>query len=134
MEVISMSESKFVKGVLCGAVLGGALTMLDRKTRDSVMNRSRMVRNEIKYYNNNRDELKKLIDQQVNKWQSVYNQFSSDAKYISQKVNEVKEITPQVKTLVSETKDTFSQSKEEYKSIVVPEEEEPKSIYEPKLQ
>ena len=129
-----MSESKFVKGVLCGAVLGGALTMLDRKTRDSVMNRSRMVRNEIKYYNKNRDELKKMIDQQVNKWQSVYNQFSSDAKYISQKVNEVKEITPQVKSLVSETKDTFSQSKEEYKSIVVPEDEEPKSIYEPKAQ
>lgn len=129
-----MSESKFVKGVLCGAVLGGALTLLDRKTRDSVMNRSRMIRNEIKYYNRNRDELKKVLDQQVTKWQSVYNQFSSDAKYISQKVNEVKEITPQVKTLVSETKDTFSQSKEEYKSIVVPEEDEPKSIYEPKLQ
>ncbi|MEK3976455.1 MULTISPECIES: YtxH domain-containing protein [unclassified Psychrobacillus] len=129
-----MSESKFVKGILYGAILGGALTMLDRKTRDSVMNQSRRVRNEIKYYNKNRDELKQTIEQQVTKWQSVYNQFTSDAKYISQKVNEVKEITPQVKTLVTDTKDTFSQSKEEYKSIVVPENEEPKSIYEPKLQ
>ena len=58
------------------------------------------------------------------KWKSFYDQIASDATYISQKVNEVKEMTPQVKTLVTDTKDAFVQSKEEYKSIVVPESDE----------
>ncbi|WP_277586216.1 YtxH domain-containing protein [Psychrobacillus antarcticus] len=126
-----MSENKFVKGIICGAVVGGALTMLDRKTRDSVMNKTRYMRNEIQYYNKNREELKTNMQQQVTKWKSIYDQFSSDAMYLTEKVNEAKEITPQVKTLLTDTKDAFSQSKEEYKSIVVPEKEE-KSIFEPK--
>ncbi|MGB3103019.1 MAG: YtxH domain-containing protein [Psychrobacillus psychrotolerans] len=126
-----MSENKFVKGILYGAVVGGAITLLDRKTRDSVMNKTRYVRNEIKYYSKNREELKNNIEQQITKWKSVYDQFSSDAMYLTEKVNEAKEITPQVKTLFTDTKDAFSHSKEEYKSIVVPEQEE-KSIFEPK--
>ena len=40
-------------------------------------------------------------------------------------------MTPQVKTLLTDTKDAFSQSKDEYKSIVVPEPEYT-SIYEEK--
>lgn len=126
-----MSESKFVKGILCGAVVGGAISLLDRKTRDSVMNRTRYVRNEIQYYSKNREELKATIEEQFTKWKSVYDQFSSDAMYLTEKVNEAKEITPQVKSLLTDTKDAFSQSKEEYKSIVDPEKEE-KSIFEPK--
>lgn len=126
-----MSEHKFYKGILCGAVLGGAISLLDRKTRDAVVNKSRVIRNEISYYSKNRDELKTTLEDQMNKWKAIYEQFTSDAKYLSNKVNEVKEITPQVKSLLAETKDTFSHSKEEYKTLVAAE-EEPKSIYEPK--
>ncbi|WP_342598999.1 YtxH domain-containing protein [Psychrobacillus sp. FSL H8-0483] len=124
-----MSENKFVKGIIFGAIIGGALTMFDRKTRDSVMNKTRYVRNEIQYYSKNKEELKTTIEEQITKWKSVYEQLASDVNYISQKVNEAKEITPQVKNLVTETKDTFAHSKEEYKSIVVTEQDE-MSIFE----
>mgnify|MGYP003515624677 CR=1 FL=1 len=40
-------------------------------------------------------------------------------------------MTPQVKTLITDTKDAFTQSKDEYKSIVVPD-PEPTSIFEEK--
>ena len=126
-----MSEHKFYKGILYGAVLGGALSLLDKQTRDAVMNKSRVIRNEISYYSKNREELKTTLEDQMNKWKAIYDQFNSDAKYLSNKVNEVKEITPQVKNLLAETKETFSHSKEEYKTLVASE-EEPKSIYEPK--
>jgi len=128
-----MSENKLGKGILYGALIGGAVTMLDRKTRDAVINKSRFVRNEIQYYSKNREELKTTIESQVSKWKAFYEQFASDATYLSQKVNEVKEITPQVKTLLTDTKDAFAQSKDEYKSIVVPEPEY-SSIYEEKKQ
>ncbi|TQR19327.1 YtxH domain-containing protein [Psychrobacillus vulpis] len=116
-----MSESKLLKGIVYGALVGGALTMMDRKTRDSVASKTRYVGNQIQYYCKNRQELKTTIEEQVTKWKSLYDQFASDATYLSQKVNEVKEITPQVKTLLTETKDAFVQSKEEYKSLVVPD-------------
>lgn len=119
-----MSENKLAKGILCGALLGGALTMLDKKTRDAVVKKTKYVGNQIQYYSKNRQELKTTIEEQINKWKSFYEQFASDANYISQKVNEVKEITPQVKTLLTDTKEAFVQSKEEYKSIVVPDSEE----------
>ena len=126
-----MSENKLVKGIIYGAIVGGTLTLLDRKTRDSVVNKTRYVRNEIRYYSNNRAELKNTIDSQITKWTSVYNQFAADATYLSQKVGEVKEMTPQVKTLITDTKDAFTHSKDEYKSIVVPD-TEPTSIFEKK--
>ncbi|SES42832.1 hypothetical protein [Psychrobacillus sp. OK032] len=119
-----MSESKFVKGVVYGALIGGALTMLDNKTRNAVVQKSNSIGRQIKYYSTNRQELKTTIEDQLMKWKSFYEQINSDATYISQKVNEVKEMTPQVKTLLTDTKEAFVQSKEEYKSIVVPESEE----------
>ena len=124
-----MNENKLVKGIICGAIIGGAVTMFDRKTRDSVMNKTRYVRNEVVYYNKNRNELKSALDEKVTKWKSIYNQLASDVLYVSNKVNEVKGMTPQVKNLLNETKDTFTQSKEEYKAFVTPE-QEPSSIFE----
>ena len=56
-----MSENKLVKGIIYGAIVGGTLTLLDRKTRDSVVNKTRYVRNEIRYYSNNRAELKNTL-------------------------------------------------------------------------
>lgn len=119
-----MSENKLLSGVVCGAVIGGALTMLDKRTRDAVIHKSRYIGNQIQYYSKNRQELKSTLEDQATKWKSLYEQFASDATYISQKVNEVKEITPQVKTLLTDTKEAFAQSKEEYKTIVEPESEE----------
>lgn len=116
-----MSENMLVKGVIYGAIIGGSLTMLDKNTRNAIGDKSRYVKNQIQYYSENRQELKTTIEDQVTKWKSFYEQISSDATYISQKVNEVKEMTPQVKALLTDTKEAFSQSKEEYKTIVVPE-------------
>ncbi|QFG00202.1 YtxH domain-containing protein [Psychrobacillus glaciei] len=119
-----MSESKLAKGIVCGALIGGALTMLDRSTRDTVAQKSRYIGKQIRYYSKNRQELITTLEDQITKWKSFYDQFASDATYISQKVNEVKGITPQVKTLLTDTKEVFTQSKEEYKSIVIPESDE----------
>lgn len=116
-----MSGNMLVKGVVYGAIIGGTLTMLDKNTRNAIADKSRSVKNQIQYYSENRQELKTTIEDQVTKWKSFYEQISSDATYISQKVNEVKEMTPQVKALLTDTKEAFTQSKEEYKTIVVPE-------------
>ena len=113
-----MSESKFVKGMLVGAIAGAGISLLDRATREDVKFRLKTVSYDVRYYSKNREELKLKLQEKADKLQTVYNQFTQDAQYITDKVEEIKELTPQVKTLVTDTKDAFVHSKEEYKTIV----------------
>jgi gas vesicle protein len=133
-----MSESKFVKGMLVGAITGAGLSLLDRATREDVKYKLKNVSYDVKYYSKNREDLKLKIQETADKLQTVYNQFTQDAQYITGKVEELKTLSPQVKTLVTDTKDAFVQSKEEYKTIVKNEEDDfempvlPEHVYDEK--
>ncbi|MFC4355695.1 YtxH domain-containing protein [Chryseomicrobium palamuruense] len=113
-----MSQSKFSKGLLYGALAGALISLLDRQTRDVMKNRARTASEKAKYYNNNREVLKHDLETKINHYKSLYEKLASDAQYLTTQVNEVKQIAPQVQTLLSETKNTFSTSKEEYKEII----------------
>jgi gas vesicle protein len=113
-----MSESKFVKGMLVGAIAGAGISLFDRATREDVKFRLKTVSYDVRYYSKNREDLKLKLQEKADKLQTVYNQFTQDAQYITDKVEEIKELSPQVKTLVTDTKDAFVHSKEEYKTIV----------------
>lgn len=132
-----MKESLLVKGILFGAVAGAGISLLDRTTREDVKYRLNNLSLDIKYYAQNREDFKLKLQEKANKIQSVYNQFSSDAQYISGKVDELKTLSPQVKTLVTDTKEAFVHSKEEYKTIVKEDDEFtmpvlPEHVYEEK--
>ncbi|WP_017381135.1 YtxH domain-containing protein [Paenisporosarcina sp. TG-14] len=133
-----MKESKFVKGMVIGAIAGAGLSLLDRVTREEVKYKIRTVSSDVKYYSQNREDLKMKLQEKADQIHTVYNQFSQDAQYLSVKVDELKTLTPQVKTLVTDTKDAFVHSKEEYKTIVKNEEDQfempvlPDEVYEEK--
>ncbi|MET1014394.1 MAG: YtxH domain-containing protein [Paenisporosarcina sp.] len=132
-----MRESMLVKGILFGAVAGAGISLLDRTTRQDVKYKLNNLTADIKYYSQNREDLKLKLQEKAEKIQSVYNQFSRDAQYLSGKVEELKTLSPQVKTLVTDTKDAFIHSKEEYKTIVKENEEFtmpvlPEHVYEEK--
>lgn len=133
-----MKESKFVKGIVIGAIAGAGLSLLDRVTREDVKYKLRTVSSDVKYYSKNREDLKMKLQEKADQIHTVYNQFSQDAQYLSDKVEELKTLTPQVKTLVTDTKDAFVHSKEEYKTIVKSEEDQfempvlPEQVYEEK--
>lgn len=133
-----MKESKFVKGMVIGAIAGAGLSLLDRITREDVKYKLRTVSSDVKYYSKNREDLKMKLQEKADQIHTVYNQFSQDAQYLSDKVDELKTLTPQVKTLVTDTKDAFVHSKEEYKTIVKNEENQfempvlPEQVYEEK--
>ncbi|MBU0905083.1 MAG: YtxH domain-containing protein [Planococcaceae bacterium] len=132
-----MKESMLVKGILVGAVAGAGISLLDRTTREDVKYRLNNLSSDIKYYSQNREDFKLKLQEKADKIQSVYNQFSRDAQYLSGKVDELKTLSPQVKTLVTDTKEAFVHSKEEYKTIVKEDEEFtmpvlPEHVYEEK--
>lgn len=113
-----MQKNKFGSYILIGAILGGAVSLFDRSTREQVMNKSKNIVSGVTFYSKNPDVLKSKIQEKTEKYQSIYEQFTDDATYIKDKVEELKQLTPQVKELVVDTKDAFVESKDEYKSIV----------------
>ncbi len=101
-----MGKSKLGKMMLLGAVVGGALSLFDRTTREIVKRRAETVT----YYAKNPDVLQQNIEQEVTKWTNVYNRFTREAEEIVDQVSQLKDLTPQVKSLVEETKEAFEET------------------------
>lgn len=101
-----MGKSKLGKMMLLGAVVGGALSLFDRSTREVVKRRVETVT----YYAKNPDILQENIEREVTKWTNVYNKFTREAEEIVEQVSQLKDLTPQVKSLVEETKEAFEET------------------------
>ena len=114
---ISMS-SKFGKFIILGALVGAGASMFDRTTREQVTKKSKGFASEIRLYSKNPDIFKYKLQEKNEKCQTLYNQLAGDVSYIKARVEELKLLTPQVKELVIDTKETFIESKDEYKAIV----------------
>ncbi|CAM3213186.1 YtxH domain-containing protein [Filibacter tadaridae] len=119
-----MGRNKLGKFIIYGALSGGLVSMLDRNTRIQVTKKIRDSVTDVRFYKKNPDILKWKIQEKTEKVQSVYEQLSGDATYIKEQVDELKSLTPQVKDLMVNTKEAFTESKDEYKSIIT---ETPKS-------
>ena len=113
-----MHRNKFGQYILLGALAGAVVSLCDRSTRKQVITKSRGLVSNIRFYTSHPDVLKSKVQEKTEKYQSIYEQFSSDATYLKGKVDELKQLSPQVKEMVIDTKDAFSDSKDEYKAIV----------------
>lgn len=103
-----MGNSKlFWKSVLYGAIAGGAFSLLNRETRNSVLNDCRKTAKNISYILKHPDEVADQIKQVSNKVRGAVEEISGDVAYITEKVSELSEVTPQVADIVKETKDAF---------------------------
>jgi len=113
-----MRKNKFGMYIILGSIVGAAVSLFDRGTRDEMKKLTKNVSSEISYYSKNPDVLKIKIKKKNEKLQLMYKQFTDDAYYLKEKVSEIKELSPQVKELVMDTKDAFTDAKDEYQSIV----------------
>lgn len=113
-----MNKNKFGQYILVGAMVGAVVSLCDRNTREQVITKSKDFVSDVKFYGSHPDVLKSKFQEKTEKYQSIYEQFSNDATYLKEKVDELKLLSPQVKEMVVDTKDAFSDSKDEYKAIV----------------
>jgi adenylosuccinate synthase len=82
------------------------------------MNKSRSFMYDVRYYSKNPDVVKLKLQEKSEKYQSIYEQVASDATYFKGKMDELKELSPQVKELVVDTKEAFTEAKDDYKAMV----------------
>lgn len=113
-----MNNNKLGKFIILGALLGAVVSMFDRNTRQQVVSKSKVLYSDASFYASNPEVMKSKFQEKTEKYQSMYKQFSNDASYLKEKVDELKLLTPQVKDMVDDTKDAFTDSKEDYKAIV----------------
>lgn len=107
-----MSQNKLMTGLLVGAAVGIVISLLDSNTRNDVIQKSKKATSSAKYYASNRDELMNAFQQQTERAQNLYSRISEDASYVGSKVNELKEMSPQVKEMALETKEAFMDTKD----------------------
>ncbi|PFG03627.1 hypothetical protein [Bacillus sp. es.034] len=110
-----MGRNKFYKGVMLGAVAGGILSLLDRSTRQEVGSTLKNSGQYISTYSKNPQSLLQTSKEVYEKLRMTADQVSRDIHFISEKVDEIKGMTPQVKEIIEETKETFEDSSEAYK-------------------
>lgn len=101
-------KNQFWKGILLGALAGGAISLLDRQTREAMKENIQKTSCKVAYIVRNPGEVSDKVKGTAAKIKIAYEQMSEDISYITDKVEELKELTPQVTNILKETKETFT--------------------------
>ncbi|MCM3667204.1 YtxH domain-containing protein [Mesobacillus subterraneus] len=101
------SSKKFWMGMVLGALAGGAVSLLDKATRQSVKEDFSKVSNGVAYVVKNPENFIEDIKDAANKVRSTVEQVTEDVAFITEKVEEVRDVPPQVTELVKGTKETL---------------------------
>jgi gas vesicle protein len=100
-------KNQFWKGMLYGAIAGGAISLFDRDTRQLMKEHIQKAASQAGYIVRNPKEITKQVKETALKIKATIEEVSEDISYITEKVDELREITPQVTDILKETKDAF---------------------------
>ncbi|WP_428910982.1 YtxH domain-containing protein [Niallia sp. Krafla_26] len=99
--------SKFWKGVVLGAIAGGAISLFDRETRKNVIDYCQKTTGKVTYYAKHPQEAANQLKESTRKIRRTIEDVSEEVSFIAEKIDELKETTPKVSDFVKETKDAF---------------------------
>ncbi|WP_028784889.1 YtxH domain-containing protein [Thalassobacillus devorans] len=88
-----MKEHKFWKGMIIGAVVGGAVTLLDKDTRNYVWNGTKQAGRSAKSYTSNPSEAIRQLRLQYN---HLTNRVADGAKDVLEVLNKVEALLDKV--------------------------------------
>jgi gas vesicle protein len=107
-EVIKMGKNLFLKGIIYGALAGGAISLLDKKTRQDMKVNVKKAYEQVSYVIAHPGEITGSIKETAEKIRNTIEKVNEDISFITEKVDELRELTPQVKERVKETRNAFS--------------------------
>lgn len=106
-------KNQFWRGMILGAIAGGAISLLDKQTREVMTEKVQNTTAKVSYVFKNPGEITDKVKETAEKLKQTVKQVSEDISYITDKVEELRELTPQVTDMIKDTKDTFTKSEEE---------------------
>ncbi|PLT32978.1 hypothetical protein [Bacillus sp. V5-8f] len=101
------TRSRFMQAMLYGAIAGAAISLFDRQTRYSVMNNSRRYLNDMRTMASHPNSTMNQVKEATSKLRTTMENIAEDVAFISARMDEIKEIPPQLAEMVRETKDAF---------------------------
>jgi gas vesicle protein len=101
------NSKKFWMGMVLGAMAGGAVTLLEKSTRQAVKDDFSKVSSGVMYVVKNPNEFIEDLRETANKVRTTVEQVTEDVAFITEKVEEIKDVPPQVTELVKDTKETL---------------------------
>lgn len=110
-----MGEARnFWKGIILGALAGGAISLLDKPTRNAVASNCKKATKSVAHMIQNPGEVVDKVKTTSEQVRQTIEQVSDDIFFIKEKVEELTEATPYVVNVVKETKDVFFDIKDTY--------------------
>jgi gas vesicle protein len=101
-------RSRLWDGILIGALVGAAVSMFDKQTREHVLEGGRKLGSQVAKTVKNPKETQEALKEKFNEFKETVEHLSEDVSFIAGKVDEIRELTPQVVDIVKETKEVFS--------------------------
>lgn len=102
-----MRKNQFWKGMLFGAIAGGALSLLDKETRQVMKDHVQNTSEKFIFIVKNPGEITEKVKESAGRFKTTVEQMSEDIAYITEKVDELRQLTPQVTDIIKDTKDAF---------------------------
>ncbi|MGE6377707.1 YtxH domain-containing protein [Peribacillus muralis] len=107
-EYRSAKKSKFMQAVIIGAAAGAVVSLFDKTTRMSVLDNGKSCIGNLRGFVKNPNQVLSQVRETSTKVRSTVERISDDVSFISQKVEEMKDIPAQVAQVVMETKEVFT--------------------------
>lgn len=110
-------KSKFMQAVLLGAFAGAAISMFDKDTREATITGSKKCLSSMGALAKNPNSLINQVKEASGKMKTTIEKISEDVAFISQRVEDLKDVAPQVASVVKETKEAFVEDEENKEGV-----------------
>lgn len=108
-----LKGNKMVSGMLLGALIGAAISLFDKETRKTFIHNSKQIGNKTAKMIKNPEVVANQVKKNVNAFRSTFSEVAEDVRFLSAKINELNETTPQMLNMIKDAKETFSKQKED---------------------
>ncbi|AJI24071.1 YtxH domain-containing protein [Priestia megaterium] len=100
-------RNKLVEGIVIGAIIGGAVSLFDKETRNSVIQGSKKLKDKTTTLIQHPELVTDTVKEKYETIRTTIEQVSEDVSFVAGKVEKLKETTPQVMEIVNDTKEAF---------------------------
>ena len=100
-------KSKLLQGILIGAIAGAAISMLDQQARATTMECGKKSYQKVRHIVENPEIVINKVNDTRNQVKSSFNSIKEDVLSISDQINALMEISPQVASVVKESKEAI---------------------------
>ena len=104
------NRNKMLEGMLFGAVIGAAVSLFDKETRETAIKNGKLISGKTIDVLKNPEVVTGKIRNNIRAIRTTIDEVTEDIKFFSLKVNELNEKTPEMVEMVKETKEAFSKT------------------------